>query len=154
MTTGVDGGAGSEGRVLAVHPYLLHGTWVFDDERTGLTEEAFVLGATEMISRLVEGKGIAGAAAGFRLEFSDRPFAGQDAEIAWQRADPLEGNWYAGTVFGLPMECWLCPALLLYFEAPPRRICVRATPLPPGVDPRWIPPEGTTPRRFVEPPRP
>ena len=40
--------------MLTIHPYLLHETWVFDDPRTGLKEEAFVCGATEMISRLVE----------------------------------------------------------------------------------------------------
>jgi hypothetical protein len=45
-------------RVLTIYPYLLHETWVFDDARTGLKEEAFVLGMTEMISRLVEAKAI------------------------------------------------------------------------------------------------
>jgi len=40
--------------VLTIYPYLLGQTWVFDDPRTGLKEEAFVLGMTEMISRLVK----------------------------------------------------------------------------------------------------
>jgi hypothetical protein len=47
--------------VLTFYPYLLDGTWVFDDPRTGLKEEAFVCGMTEMISRLVEAKGITNA---------------------------------------------------------------------------------------------
>lgn len=36
----------SKQRILTRHPYLYSGTdcWVFDDERTGLKEEAFVLG--------------------------------------------------------------------------------------------------------------
>jgi len=41
-----------------IYPYKLHETWVFDDPRTGLKEEAFVCGATEMISRLVSTKRI------------------------------------------------------------------------------------------------
>jgi len=38
---------------LTIYPYKHHDCWVFDDPRTGLKEEAFVCGATEMISRLV-----------------------------------------------------------------------------------------------------
>jgi len=33
-----------------IYPYLLGNTWVFDDPRTGLKEEAFVLGMSERIS--------------------------------------------------------------------------------------------------------
>ncbi len=48
---------------MTIYPYLLEKTcWVFDDERTGLKEEAFVLGMTEMISKLVEYKLISNAA--------------------------------------------------------------------------------------------
>ena len=47
------------------------------------------------------------------------------------------------------MECWLCPALLLYFPTPPREIFVRAEPLPAGVNPIWTLPEGVVGRRFV-----
>jgi hypothetical protein len=69
----------SHQRVLTLYPYLLDGTcWVFDDERTGLKEEAFVLGMTEMISRAVDGKGVHDAAKGFALSFSDKPFDGHD----------------------------------------------------------------------------
>ena len=39
-----------------LYPYLLRDTWVFDDPRTGLKEEAFVSGATDMISRLIQAK--------------------------------------------------------------------------------------------------
>lgn len=55
----------SERPVLSLYPYLLNGTcWVFDDERTGLKEEAFVMGMTEMISRVVEAKGLHDAEGG------------------------------------------------------------------------------------------
>jgi hypothetical protein len=95
--------------------YLLDGTcWVFDDERTGLKEEAFVLGMTEMISRAVEGKGIHDAAKGFALSLSDELFDGYDVELHWLRSDGCAGNWYEGTVVGQRMEGWLCPALLRY----------------------------------------
>jgi hypothetical protein len=72
----------SHQRVLTLYPYLLDGTcWVFDDERTGLKEEAFVLGMTEMISRAVDGKGVHDAAKGFALSFSDEPFDGPQQNL-------------------------------------------------------------------------
>ncbi|MFM8497730.1 MAG: DUF6717 family protein, partial [Planctomycetia bacterium] len=142
------------GTTLTLYPYLESGTWVFEDERTGLTEEAFVLGASEMITAIVQAKAIPDAERGFALTFSGQPFEGHDVRLVWQRPDPSgSGNWYAGEVAGRPMECWLCPALLLYFQTPPEEIFVRAEPLPVGVNPRWTPPEGVVGRRFVEAPK-
>jgi hypothetical protein len=136
--------------LLTIYPYLLGNTWVFDDPRTGLKEEAFVLGMTEMISRLVEAKGIPKAAKGFTLHFGSEPFEGADAELTWLRSDDSQvlpgrdgsasqmfGNWYKGNVAGAEMEGWLCPALGLYFKAAPTRIFVKAGPLPEGIDPIW-----------------
>lgn len=139
--------------VLTLCPYLIdRSCWVFDDERTGLREEAFVLGATDMITALVEAKAIPDAERGFALTFSSEAFDGYDVRLVWQRPDPSgQGNWYAGEVVNQPMECWLCPALLLYFPTPPPKIFVRAEPLPAGVNPRWTPPEGVVGRRFVGP---
>ena len=143
----------SERRVLTLYPYLLNDScWVFDDIRTGLKEEAFVLGMTEMISRVVDAKGIPDATKGFTMTFADEPFGGYDAELQWLRADDCSGNWYAGTIAGQRMEGWLCPALLLYFEQAPRRIFVRCDPLPAGVNPIWNPLPGEQTRRFVEAP--
>ncbi len=137
-------------RVLTVYPYLLHQTWVFDDARTGLKEEAFVLGMTEMISRLVEAKAIPHAQQGFTLRFSDDSFDGADVQLTWLHSDDsqvvpgqdgsasqLFGNWYGGTVAGEAMEGWLCPALGLYFKTAPAHLFVQAEPLPAGVDPVW-----------------
>lgn len=144
----------NEQRVLTLYPYLVGGDcWVFDDERTGLKEEAFVLGTSEMITRVVEAKGIPAAERGFALSFSDRPFDGYDVVRTWTRSDGGSGNWYEGEVLGLPMENWLCPALLLYFVNPPRKLYVRCDPLPAGVNPIWEPPPGEEGRRFVEAPR-
>ena len=133
-----------------IYPYLLGNTWAFDDSRTGLKEEAFVLGMSEMISRLVESKGIPQAAKGFTLLFGSEPIEGADAELTWHRSGNPEvlpgkdgsatqnfGNWYKGNVAGQEMEGWLCPALGLYFKAAPTRIFVKAEPLPGGVDPIW-----------------
>jgi hypothetical protein len=138
---------------LVIYPYLLNGTcWVFDDARTGLKEEAFVMGASEMISRLVATKRIPRAEKGFAMTFSDKPFGGHDVVLSLLRPDEHEGNWYHGYVTGLRMECWLCPALFCYFESAPEKIYVRADPLPVGVNPIWEPPDDAEPRRFVEAP--
>jgi hypothetical protein len=136
-----------------LYPYLLRDTWVFDDPRTGLKEEAFVSGATDMISRLVQAKRIPDAGRGFLLTFAAEPFDGCDVRLAWQSGNPTDGNWYTGEVAGEPMEGWLCPALYCYFREAPPVIYVRAQPLPDGVDPIWRPPAGAAVRRFIEAPQ-
>jgi len=136
--------------VLTIYPYLLENTWVFDDPRTALKEEAFVLGMTEMISRLVKAKDIRNARQGFAMHFSEQPFQGFDAELTWQGSDhsqvvagrdgsasKVSGNWYTGMVAGQKMRGWLCAALGLYFHEAPPRLFVKTEPLPDGVDPIW-----------------
>src|SRR5207244_2807457 len=135
---------------LTLYPYRLGQCWVFDDPRTGLKEEAFVLGSSAMMTRLVEAKAIPNAEKGFTLHFSDEPFEGYDAELTWLRSDDSQvvpgkdgsaaqifGNWYGGMIAGEKMDGWLCPALGLFFRAAPARIFVKAEPLPAGVDPIW-----------------
>ena len=136
--------------LLTIYPYRLRNAWVFDDARTGLKEEAFVMGMSEMITRLVEAKRIADAERGFALTFAAEPFENADVELSWLRCGDPEaapgrdgtaasffGNWYEGVVAGERLEGWLCPALSLYFLAAPRRIYLKAEPLPAGVDPIW-----------------
>jgi hypothetical protein len=54
--------------VMTLYPYLYQDIcWVFDDPQTGLKEEAFVLGASEMISTLLAAKRIPNAERGFVL---------------------------------------------------------------------------------------
>ncbi len=151
---------------MTIFPYLLGNTcWVFDDERTGLKEEAFVLGMTEMISRLVKAKSIANASQGFALTFGGEPFD-HDAELTWlsptEMADefscslsqlPDNGNWYRGLVFGEEMVGWLCPALFCYFEQAPAKIYAKAEPLPAGYDPIWhVRADDPRAKRFVSAP--
>lgn len=151
---------------LTLYPYLIGQTWVFDDPRTGLKEEAFVLGMSEMITRLVETKGIPDAGKGVALHFSDKPFDEFDADLTWLRSDnsqvlpgqdgsalQIRGNWYCGDVVGQVMTGWLCPALGLYFKTAPARIFVKAEPLPLGVDPIWkVRRNAPITRRFVSAP--
>jgi hypothetical protein len=142
--------------MLTIYPYLLDSTWVFDDERTGLKEEAFVCGASEMISRVVEQRHLSNASAGISLSFSDKPIADFDVQLEWLRSGDmplLPGNWYRGIVAGQEMECWLCPALELYFDGAPLRLFVRAGPLPTGIDPVWrVDPQDPRQRRFMSAP--
>lgn len=148
---------------MTIYPYLLDGAcWVFDDERTGLKEEAFVLGMTEMISKLVGFKLIPNANDGFTLTFAAEPFD-HDVELTWQSPEyvaqefnctlnelPSEGNWYRGMVAGEEMVGWLCPALFCYFQDAPKKIFVKAEPLPADVDPIWrVKADDPRPRRFV-----
>lgn len=154
--------AGNNMKNLTLYPYLRDQCWVFDDERTGLKEEAFVLGMSEMIFRLVKAKDIPDAEKGFALHFSDEPFDDFDADLAWLRSDDSQvvpgqdgsatqthGNWYTGVVAGEAMTGWLCPALGLYFSTAPRRLFVKVEPLPPGVDPIWRVVGDRPARRFV-----
>lgn len=150
--------------MLTLYPYLKSGTWMFDDPRTGLKEEAFVLGADAVLTRLVHLKAIPAAERGFTLQFSAEPFDGADAELRWLRSDdPLAvpgqgesaaaGNWYSGVVVGQVMQGWLCPAMSLYWSAAPARIFVKVEPLPAGVDPKWrVRDGGQVARRFVSAP--
>ncbi|MBI3838555.1 MAG: hypothetical protein HY288_11570 [Planctomycetia bacterium] len=136
--------------IMTLYPYLYQGMcWVFDDPETSLKEEAFVLGASEMISTLIKAKGIPNADRGFAMSFSDNPFD-QDVELTWispKEASkaikqplsslPATGNWYTGIIAGEKMTAWLCPALYEYFQTAPQRIYVKADKLPVGVDPIW-----------------
>ena len=148
---------------LTIYPYLFEETcWVFDDQRTGLKEEAFVLGTSEIISRIVEAKAIPNAARGIALTFGAEPFD-HDVELIWippaEAAEarhyaldwlPRVGNWYRGTILGRDMVGWLCPALFLYFAQAPKKIFAKAEPLPAGVDPIWhVEANDPAARRFV-----
>ena len=109
--------------MLVIHPYKSGGTWVFDDARYGLVREPFVLGASEMIDRIVEREGVADAAKGFTLVFSAQAFPGHHAELVKENAES-GGTWYRfadGSMRG-----WLCPALFHYFPQAPDRIFARA----------------------------
>lgn len=107
--------------IRVIHPYWWNGSLVFDDDAAGLRREPFVAGA-DVVLGLLASK-VDGCDAGFTLRFSDSPFPGYSAEMVWSRPD-YGGNWYTCDIDGVSHEGWLCPALLKYFESPPRRIFI------------------------------
>ena len=107
--------------IMIIHPYKYHGTWVFDDENTGLVREPFVLGIDTMIDMLVSD--LPDASQGFNLLFSDTPFPGDLLKLEWVREES-GGNWYYARSYAI--EGWLCPALLKYFQYAPVDIYVKA----------------------------
>ena len=109
--------------IIAIHPYKYKGLWVFDDAAVGLVREPFVSGADTIIDRFVAK--IPDAESGFTLIFSAGPFPGYHVELDWVRAE-FSGNWYRSGALG--MEGWLCPALLKYFESPPKKIYAQFQP--------------------------
>lgn len=106
-----------------INPYVYNGSWVFDDERVGLVKEPFVLGADIIIDQFV--KDIPNARNCFRLIFSQYEFPRYHGKFNWVKADG-SGNWYKSEE--LDMEGWLCPALLTYFDKPPKSIYARFEP--------------------------
>ena len=113
-------------QINVIAPYWLDSarTWVFDDDRVGLFQEPFVSGIPEMIDNEV--RDIPNARAGFRLRFSVEPFPGFQRKLTWTREE-MGGQWYAADE--PPMEGWLCPALLRYFDRAPAALYVKAEPL-------------------------
>jgi hypothetical protein len=109
--------AGRVNAVIAIHPYKSGGVWVFDDPSVGLVREPFVLGADDIIERLVAG--LDRPEDGFTLLFSASPFPGYQTVFEWRRSE-MGGNWYYSAKAG--MEGWLCPALFKYFDSAPPRI--------------------------------
>ena len=105
--------------IKIIHPYKIGKTWVFDDAATGLVQEPFVAGMSEILDELTKRSFKASIA------FSSSPFPGYDAELTWE-LEEHGGNWYFWEA--RKMRGWLCPALLLYFENPPKKIFVKILP--------------------------
>jgi len=92
-----------------IHPYLDHGTWVFDDQGVGLVKEPFVAGIPNIIEAAVGPD-----CRSFTAVFSDRSFPG--ATFSLTRDTPEAGGyWY--TLEGSKLRGWLCPATLQYFPS-------------------------------------
>ena len=123
--------------IHTIHPYITpSGALVFDAPEHGLVEEPFVHGADTIILRAVEAAGIPDPGAGFELRFSDK-FMAQSYGLHWMKDETigsLDGNWYYSPDFGL--DGWLCPALLCYYQKPPKRLYFNVAPLPAKVGKR------------------
>ncbi len=111
--------------ILVIQPYLLPGssTWVFDEPRYNLVKEAFVLGASEVMTELsahtVEPE------KGFTLLFSKDEFP--TAEKFTRLGEEMGGNWYVWDRTGMVM--WLCPALFHFFPEAPENLYGKAESL-------------------------
>lgn len=106
--------------IMLIQPYKLGSVWVFDDSTKGLVKEPFVGGMSEIITEAV--RDIPDADKGFVLLFSSQPFSGATLSFSWLRKEGT-GNvykWDQGD-----MQGWLCPALLKYFDKPPKNIHVQ-----------------------------
>jgi hypothetical protein len=106
-------------QIGVIAPYRRHGLWVFDDPKVGLLQEPFVAGADKIIDHMTAS--IPNAASGFTMLFSADPFPGHQYRFELLRP---EGS---GHVYGSrdpAMEGWLCPALLRYFDQPPKELYV------------------------------
>jgi len=71
--------------ILVIFPYKIHGTWVFDDEATGLVQEPFVSGMSEIFDKLAAH--IPDAEKGVTVLFSSSKFPGYTGEFSWLRGD-------------------------------------------------------------------
>jgi hypothetical protein len=103
--------------IFVIRPYKWSGLWVFDDPQRGLDKEPFVGGADTMID--VATRSIPDAEQGFVAVFSAGPFPDAQIVLEWVREEG-GGNVYRWPEQG--MEGWLCPALLKYFQKPPRQL--------------------------------
>lgn len=110
--------------LFVIKPYKYLGLWVFDDEKCGLIQEPFVGGADTLIDQVT--KDFADPENGFAMIFSDQEFPGSQIELTWLQPE-LSGNTYRCDA--LDHEAWLCPALLKYFDEPPRKLFVKVQPL-------------------------
>ena len=116
--------------ILAIYPYYHFGSWVFDDDRVGLTKEPFVAGADKFIEYVISRKGKSELAKkGFCLLFSLIPFPDFDYELDFIKHENM------GTIYQVKNaadfegiynsnQLWLCPALNLYFQNSPSKIYV------------------------------
>jgi hypothetical protein len=96
---------------------------VFDDPEVGLIKEPFVGGTDDLID--IATANIPSRDEGFIAIFSDLPFRGSQICLEWVREE-LSGNVYRWA--DQDREGWLCPALLKYFEKPPRNIHIQIRP--------------------------
>lgn len=111
---------------MVINPYRLGSCWVFDDANFNLKAEAFVLGMSEIIDKVLKNKSIKDPEKGFSLIFSALPFPQHDLCMKFSRAD-IVGNWYRAE--SLDMEGWLCPALFHYFKEAPKEIYAKVESL-------------------------
>lgn len=110
-----------ENAIKIIKLHKKHGVWMFNDEHLKLTDEAFVLGSTEVLDYLINNK------KGLKNKKSPSIIFGEmlpeyDAEaILVQDLNPSAWYKYINNE-GEEMKFWLCPVMTHFFgpEAPER----------------------------------
>lgn len=98
--------------INVIHPYKYKGQWVFDDKSKDLDKEPFVAGADTLLDILTDN------ANECTVIFSKTKFPDAQFSLEKIEEDGADGTFYKYDNHML----WLCPALLKYFERPPRNI--------------------------------
>ena len=113
-------------QISTIHPYRLHGEWVFDDPDVGLVKEAFVAGADEVCDRIMAeiNRKFHRRDEQFTLRFSKGWFPGSQLKFEHVGPSPDNGNYYYCP--SMMHVVWLCPALFKYFDEAPKEIFVKA----------------------------
>jgi hypothetical protein len=139
-----------ENVIHVIYPYKWVGFWVFDDERVGLSKEAFISGADTFIDLGLFRLGIDDGHLGFRAIFSAVPFPEHQFTLVHSGKERY-GNTY--TSKELDVKGWLCPALGRYFKNPPKAIYIKFEQLPPDLQKCVNPnpqPEWTGAKKFLK----
>jgi hypothetical protein len=114
--------------MFVINAYRQGKTWMFDDKQRGLVAEPFVLGASELIQKYLDRKGMKRRRRNVQLLFSLQPFP--EAEVILtcvEKCYPyvLHLEKQKKTYKKAPTSayytdqdshlCWLCPAQLKFF---------------------------------------
>ena len=96
-------------------------TWLFDDIKKDIREEAFVEGSSELITEIQSRAALSENT--LTITFSDKPFLESHHMLLWKSSRD-EGTWNQYYSKDLNMENWLCPVLLKYFDTAPEKLYV------------------------------
>jgi hypothetical protein len=95
-----------------IKPYQDGSLWFFDDPSVGLFREALTDGVPEVLAQACFFSDVKKI---FCVSFSNHPLG----DYFLNHVKPLRnGNLYKWN----NMKCWFCPALLKYFQKPPKTI--------------------------------
>lgn len=100
--------------------YRYNGFWVFDEPSVSLVKEPFVAGADTLIDILAKDK------EKVAFIFTEHKFPGYNLSLI-KTNEEVDGT--TGTDYTCPEydnhKLWLCPALLKFFNEPPKEIFVK-----------------------------
>ena len=107
--------------VHLVHPYKLHGVWMYDDLDRGILCQPLLVGANGIIDEITDYPGRkAGISEDIDLFFADEPFDGFMYKFEYMREE-AGGYWYKGSV--TQKEAWI-DFTPKYWDHPPKCIYI------------------------------